>query len=87
VKPAIIILSEESSEEERAFLTDFGLSKHAQSGTLTIAGQVVGTFDYLPPEQIENRPLDAGRISIHLAAFILGTNRSHLSAPPGALSF
>jgi len=49
VKPANVML-----EGARAYLTDFGLAKRDSGATaLTEAGQVVGTLDYLSPEQIE----------------------------------
>jgi serine/threonine-protein kinase len=55
VKPANILL-----EDGRAYLSDFGLTKRttSQSG-LTGVGQVVGSTDYLAPEQIEARAVDA----------------------------
>jgi len=50
VKPANILLT----GEDHAYLTDFGLTKHASSVSgLTRAGSWVGTVDYTAPEQIE----------------------------------
>jgi serine/threonine-protein kinase len=55
VKPANILI-----EGDHAYLSDFGLTKRSSAQTaLTAAGQVVGTTDYLAPEQIEGRGVDA----------------------------
>ena len=51
VKPANILITME--EPEHAYLTDFGVAKHAgEPARITRAGQWVGTLDYLAPEQI-----------------------------------
>ncbi|MDQ3607509.1 MAG: serine/threonine protein kinase, partial [Actinomycetota bacterium] len=59
VKPANVLLSG-AGEDEHALLTDFGLTKEAagQSG-LTATGQLLGTLDYVAPEQLDGRELDA----------------------------
>ena len=55
VKPGNVLV-----DDERCYLTDFGLTRRAASRTaLTARGQFVGTVDYMPPEQIEGRELDA----------------------------
>src|SRR5215218_5400057 len=57
VKPANVILGE---GERGAYLTDFGLAKAVAATTgLTTTGQVIGTVDYMAPEQIEGRRVDA----------------------------
>jgi len=59
VKPGNILLSDEGPDEH-AYLSDFGLTKDAASGSaLTHTGQWVGTLDYVAPEQLEGRPIDA----------------------------
>jgi Protein kinase domain len=59
VKPANVLL-EEHDGDDHAYLTDFGLTKAAESvsGT-TKSGQWVGTIDYVTPEQISGEPGDA----------------------------
>src|SRR3984957_18406650 len=61
VKPANMLLDPApgGGRTEHAYLSDFGLSKQAVAGLgLTATGQLVGTLDYVAPEQIENRPVD-----------------------------
>lgn len=60
VKPGNVLLTGEGAEAH-AYLTDFGLTKEAssQSAQLTNTGQWVGTVDYVAPEQIDGRPIDA----------------------------
>src|SRR5207244_7096372 len=56
---------------ERAFVCDFGLARHVSSvGSLTGERGFVGTIDYVPPEQIEGRPLD-GRADVYSLGCVL----------------
>ena len=59
VKPANVLIAG-SGTEAHAYLTDFGLTKHAasQSG-MTKTGMFVGTLDYIAPEQLQGGKLDA----------------------------
>jgi serine/threonine-protein kinase len=61
VKPANILLEPgEPGSEPIAYLADFGLTKHLESRSgITASGQFVGTIDYMSPEQIEGRDVDA----------------------------
>ncbi|MGH3079640.1 MAG: serine/threonine-protein kinase, partial [Gaiellaceae bacterium] len=62
VKPANILLdvASEPSGVPHAYLADFGLTKHLESRSgITASGQFVGTIDYMSPEQIEGRDVDA----------------------------
>jgi serine/threonine-protein kinase len=61
VKPANILLElGEPGAEPIAYLADFGLTKHLESRSgITASGQFVGTIDYMSPEQIEGRDVDA----------------------------
>jgi CheY-like chemotaxis protein/predicted Ser/Thr protein kinase len=55
VKPANVLI-----DSSRAYLTDFGLSRMLSSkSALTQDGQLVGTIDYIAPEQIAGDPVDA----------------------------
>lgn len=50
VKPSNVIVT----SEDHVYLTDFGLTKRAGSAAgLTGAGQLLGTIDYVAPEQVE----------------------------------
>src|SRR4051794_15293063 len=56
VKPANILIA----AGDRTYLTDFGLTKHAESSSgLTKTGTWVGTVDYVAPEQIQGEHVDA----------------------------
>ncbi len=62
VKPANVLVGEPGAAGDApvAFLTDFGLAKIAASTSgLTATGEVIGTVDYMAPEQIEGRRVDA----------------------------
>jgi Protein kinase domain len=61
VKPANILLEPgETGAPPIAYLADFGLTKHLDSRSgITASGQFVGTIDYMSPEQIEGREVDA----------------------------
>ena len=54
VKPANILVD----HEDHAFLTDFGVSKQL-GGVTTDTGRLVGSLDYLAPEQIAGERVDA----------------------------
>jgi len=59
VKPGNVLVTGRAGEEH-AYLTDFGLTKRAASRSgVTKTGEWVGTLDYVAPEQIEGRPIDA----------------------------
>ncbi len=59
VKPSNILLAGDDGSEH-AYVADFALAKQAAiSSGLTRQGRVVGTIDYVSPEQIEQRQVDA----------------------------
>ena len=53
VKPANVLLDEDG----HVYLTDFGITKQL-GGASTDTGRMVGTLDYLAPEQIRGDPVD-----------------------------
>jgi serine/threonine protein kinase len=62
VKPGNILIASGAGREDpdHVYLTDFGITKRASSlSGLTGAGQFIGTMDYVAPEQIGGKPVDA----------------------------
>jgi eukaryotic-like serine/threonine-protein kinase len=55
IKPANILLH----EDERVKLADFGIARLFGTTSLTTAGGVLGTADYMSPEQADGRPVTA----------------------------
>ncbi len=53
LKPANVMLIEAGQVK----LTDFGIGKLFGSSEVTAAGSVLGTADYMPPEQAEGNPV------------------------------
>ncbi len=67
VKPANIMLDSGSAERapEIAYVSDFGLIRELHAtGSPTKSGELLGTIDYIAPEQIEGGPID-GRADIY----------------------
>ena len=58
VKPGNILVARDG-DRDHVYLTDFGLTKRDTSMAITNTGQVVGTLDYIAPEQIKGEPVDA----------------------------
>ena len=106
VKPGNMLLDASSGlagtdRADHVYLTDFGISKQAQSAGLTVTGQILGTLDYAAPEQIEGRQVD-GRTDLYSLACsvfeLLGGTPpfrrtqgpaliyAHLSTPPPPLT-
>lgn len=70
VKPANILV-EKHRRGDHVYLTDFGLTKSLTAGgRLTVTGIVVGTTDYMAPEQWEGGPLDA-RVDVYSLGCVL----------------
>jgi serine/threonine-protein kinase len=65
VKPADILLESQPDGSDRAFLSDFGISKQLAAATrLTRTGSLMGTVDYVAPEQIRGEDVD-GRADVY----------------------
>jgi len=100
VKPANILIAAAPGDDrgEHAYLADFGLTKSRGVDTsLTRAGTLLGTLDYMAPEQLEGRELDGAADQYALAAiafraltgrlpFVRGSEvaliTAHLKEPP-----
>ena len=63
VKPGNVLL-EESTRGYHAYLTDFGCTKSTNEATMTATGMIVGTIDFMPPEQFEGSDVD-GRADVY----------------------
>src|SRR4051794_6175127 len=75
VKPANILL-----DGAHAWLTDFGLTKRLiSSADITAATDIIGTPDYLAPEQIDGRKID-GRVDQYALACVV--HHCLAGAPP-----
>lgn len=71
VKPGNILVESNTLGYERAYLSDFGISKRLSTGGgLTRTGRFVGTVDYVAPEQITGEPVD-GRTDVYSLACVL----------------
>jgi len=97
VKPANILVA----DDDRTFLSDFGVAKELGTNGTTRTGSFVGTTEYSAPEQIEGRAVD-GRADVYALACVLyeclaGTPpfhrpselavlNAHLHAPPPKLT-
>jgi len=55
VKPQNVLIDTEG----RAKVTDFGIARELETDGLTMTGRVLGTTDYVSPEQAMGRPVDA----------------------------
>jgi serine/threonine protein kinase len=98
VKPGNILVDSRRGGPEHPYLTDFGIARAMLSaGTLTAAGQFLGTPDYAAPEQVNGQPVDgrADQYALACVAFdtLTGTVPfkrelpiavlyAHLSTPP-----
>ncbi len=65
LKPANVLFA-----DGRAYVTDFGIARSIAATGLTASGQVVGTPDYLAPEQARGDAVD-GRTDLYALGLIL----------------
>src|SRR5689334_2563776 len=102
VKPGNILVDSRRGGPEHAYLTDFGIARAILSaGTLTVAGQFLGTPDYAAPEQANGQPVDgrADQYALACVAFEVLSGAvpfkrelpiavlyAHLSTPPPRLT-
>ena len=76
VKPDNILVKESDQTERpdepllRAVLTDFGLARLKRGDIVVNQGEVVGTLDYMSPEQLLGQPVD-GRSDIYSLGIVL----------------
>ncbi len=66
IKPANVLLSDEG----KIFLVDFGISKRENDTRLTQTGMLMGTPQYMSPEQISGHTVD-GRSDLYGAGLLL----------------
>ena len=97
VKPANILVA----DDDRAYLSDFGVAKDLGTNGSTRTGSFIGTIEYCAPEQIEGRAVDA-RTDVYALACVLyeclagsppfhrpsevAVLNAHLHAPPPRLT-
>ena len=68
VKPSNMLMDVLPGRPDHVYLSDFGLSKAATSTSgMTRAGEVMGTLDYMSPEQIGGKSID-GRVDQYALA-------------------
>ena len=101
VKPANVLIAVRSNREH-SYLTDFGLTKQTSSiSGLTGTGELVGTIEYVSPEQIRGERID-GRADVYSLGCVLyeclagerpfardsevATLWAHVNEPPPALA-
>ena len=64
IKPANVMLDSTGA----AKIMDFGIARIAASSTRTATGMVMGTLEYMAPEQIQGQPVDGRADQFSLAA-------------------
>ena len=82
VKPANVMIERLGVDREHCYMLDFGIAKQRGSGGLTRTGGWVGTLDYVAPEQILDRDVDA-----RTDVYALGATFFHMvtGQPPYAM--
>ncbi len=86
IKPANIMVT----PDERVVITDFGIAKAMEgsgaTARITQAGSVLGTIEYMAPEQIQGQPPDyrADLYSLGIVAYEMLTGRIPFDSPTTA---
>jgi serine/threonine-protein kinase len=65
IKPSNLMIDQTATTISRAVLTDFGIAKITDAHTRITASGVLGTFDYIAPEQIQASADVDGRADIY----------------------
>ena len=80
VKPANILLEKKTDQVK---LTDFGLARGLEASSLTQTGLLVGTPEYVAPEQVQGKPVDyrADLFSLGCVIYVMCTGRVPFSGP------
>ncbi|MEM7557707.1 MAG: serine/threonine-protein kinase [Planctomycetota bacterium] len=80
VKPANILLEKNTG---RVKLTDFGLARGLEASSLTQTGLLVGTPEYVAPEQVQGKPVDyrADLFSLGCVIYVMCTGKVPFSGP------
>nr|WP_277349426.1 serine/threonine-protein kinase [Streptomyces sp. S3(2020)] len=71
--------------DDRAVLTDFGISRILDVPGVTTAGKVIGTFAYMSPEQLYNKPVlasDLWALGVTLYEAVEGHRPFHADTQP-----
>src|SRR5215210_4900454 len=70
VKPGNVLVAARS-KREHAYVCDFGLARHiSTASSLTTDRGMIGTIDYIPPEQVEGGSID-GRADVYSLGCVL----------------
>jgi len=81
IKPANLMIDRSGSVQ----ILDFGIARVLQAGNLTQAGMVLGTLNYMSPEQLSGRDIDH-RSDIHAVGAVLYELLTYRQAFPGTLA-
>jgi len=79
IKPANLIVGPEGTVK----ILDFGIAKLSATG-ITVPGAIIGTLNYMSPEQVKGDPVDA-RADIFAVGAVLYELLTHQPAFPGEL--
>ena len=81
IKPANLMIDGSGGVQ----ILDFGIARVHQAGNLTQAGTVLGTLNYMSPEQLSGREIDH-RSDIHAVGAVLYELLTYRQAFPGSIA-